>query len=127
MTTYQNINTANIILLFHRNRSLKEISFNFKLNCHTLTVLLGFYLHSAILENKGIRISNLVKFVGYYDCSHISGYLFKLIACSLVSFDNRIYFTSEEGLTSIRNISETLERLVYDFCNRNSIVLESVQ
>jgi len=123
MTTYHNINTANIILMFFRNRAFKEIGFNFKLNYHTLTVMLGLYLHSVVNGNIGIRITNLVKFIGYYDCSHIRKYLDKLIACDLVKFDNKLYFLADEGLSAIRNISERSERLVYDFCNRNSVVL----
>jgi hypothetical protein len=90
MTTYHNINTADIILLFLRNRSFKETGFNFKLNYHTLTVLLGIYLHSVVNVNKGIRITNLVKFIGYYDSSHNGNYLDKLIACDLVKLDNKL-------------------------------------
>jgi len=122
MTAYHNINTASIILLFLRNRSFKEIGFNFKLNYHTLTVLLGLYLHSAIHGNKGVRISNLVKFIGYYDSSHMRVYLDKLISCDLVRLNNCLYLISEKGLSAIRNISERSDQLVYDFCNKYSVV-----
>ena len=123
MTTYHNINKANIILLFLRNRSFKEVGFNFKLNYHTLTVLLGLYLHSTIHDNKGVRVSNLVKFIGYYDCSHLRRYLDNLIGCNMVRLDKGLYYISEEGLLAIRNISDRSERLVYDFCQGNSMVL----
>jgi len=123
MTTCPNINTANIILLFLRNRSFKEIGLSFKLNYHTLTVLLGLYLHSVVNGNKGIRISNLVKFIGYYDSSHLRVYLNSLISCDLVRFDNSLYFMSEKGLSAIRNISDRSEQLVYDFCSKFSVEL----
>ena len=123
MTIFSNINKANIILLFLRNRSFKEIGYTYKLNYHTLTVLLGLYLHSVINGNNGIGITNLVKFIGYYDNSHLRRYLDKLIACDMVRLDNNLYYLSEEGLSAITNISERSEKLVYDFCNINAVEL----
>ena len=121
MTAYHNINTASIILLFLRNRSFKEVGLNFRLNYHTVTVLLGLYLHSIIHGNKGVRVSNLVKFIGYYDSSHLRGYLEKLISCDLVRLDNKLYFISQEGLSAIINISQRSERLVYEFFNSHGL------
>jgi len=121
--TYHNINTFNIILLFLRNRSFKEIGFKYKLNYNIITVLRGLYLHAKINGNNGIRLTNLVKFIGYYDSTHIRKYLDKLIVCKMVRLDNNLNYLLEEGLSAIKTISERSEKLVYEFCNSNGVEL----
>jgi len=101
MTTYRNINTFNIILLFLRNRSFKEIGFTFKLNYHILTVLIGLYIHSITSNKQGICITNLVKFLGYYTSTQLHRYLDKLIACNMVKLDNRLYYLTELGFQQL--------------------------
>ena len=123
MTVFSNINTANIILLFLRNRSFKEMGFNYKLNYHIMTVLIGLYLHTMISGNSGICITNLVKFLGYYDSSHLHRYLDKLIECKMVRLDKRLYYLTEFGLSAVKSISDRSENLVYEFCNSNGLEL----
>lgn len=124
MTTSSNINTANIILFYLRNRSFKEIGFTYKLNYHIMTVLMGLYLNSIISGYSGIRITNLVRFLGYYDNSHLRRYLDKLIECKMVRLDKRLYYLTEFGLSTVKSISDRSEKLVYEFCNSNSNRLE---
>jgi len=123
MTAYNNINILNIILLFLRNRSFKELGFKHKLNYNTLTTLLGLYHYTVAHGNKGIRITNMVKFIGYYDNTHLRRYLDKLIECRMIRLNNKLYYLSEEGLSAISNISIRSEKLVYEFCNNNGIEL----
>ena len=123
MTIFSNINTTNIILLFLRNRSFKEIGFTYKLNYHIMTVLIGLYLHTIMSGNYGIRITNLVKFIGYYDNSHLRRYLDKLIECKMVRVDKRLYYLTEFGLSTVISISDRSEKLVYEFCNSNGVEL----
>lgn len=123
MTTYHHINTLNIILFFLRNRSFKEIGFNYKLNYHIITVLVGLYLYAIANGNKGLRITNMVKFLGYYTSAQLHRYLDKLIACNMVRLDNRLYYITEFGYSAVRSISERSEKLVYSFCDKYGIEL----
>jgi hypothetical protein len=123
MITYGNINTFNIILLFLRNRSFKEIGFTYKLNYHVVTVLIGLYLYSFLHANHGTLITHLVKFLGYYTSAQLHRYLDKLIACNMVKLDNRLYYLTEFGFSAVRSISERSEALVYSFCNKHGLEL----
>jgi hypothetical protein len=123
MTTYDKISTLNIILLFLRNRSFKELGFTHKLNYHIITVLIGMYIHTIINGNKGLRITSLVKFLGYYTSAQLHRYLDKLIACNMVKLDNRLYYLTEFGFSAVRSISERSEELVYSFCSKHSVEL----
>jgi hypothetical protein len=106
MTIFKNINKTDIILLFLRNRSFKEIGFTYKLNYHIMIVLIGLYLHTMISRNSGIRITNLVKFLGYYDSTHLRRYLDKLIECKMVRLYKRLYYLTEFGLSAVKSISD---------------------
>jgi hypothetical protein len=123
MTTYSNISTLNIILLFLGNRSFKEIGFAHKLNYHIITVLIGLYLYAMINDNKGLCITNLVKFLGYYTSAQLHRYLDKLIACNMVKLDNRLYYLTEFGFLAVKSISQRSEELVYSFCSKHGLEL----
>jgi hypothetical protein len=123
MTTYSKISTLNIILLFLRNRSFKEIGFTHKLNYHIITVLIGFYIHTMINGNKGLRITGLVKFLGYYTSAQLHRYMDKLIACNMVRLDNKLYYLTEFGFSAVRSIAVRSEELVYSFCSKHGLEL----
>jgi hypothetical protein len=123
MTTYSKISTLNIILLFLRNRSFKEIGFTHKLNYHMITVLIGLNLYAIVNGNTGLCITNLVKFLGYYTSAQLHRYLDKLIACNLVSFNNRLYYLTEFGFSAVMSISKRSEELVYSFCSKHGLEL----
>jgi hypothetical protein len=123
MTIFSNINKANIILLFLLNHSFKEIGFTYKLNYHIMTVLIGLYLHTIIFGNYGVRISNLVKFIGYYDNSHLRRSPDKLIECRIVRVNKRLYYLTKFGFSAVKSKSDRSEKLVYDFCNINGVEL----
>lgn len=88
-----------------------------------MTVLIGLYLHSMISGNYGIRITNQVKFLGYYDSTNLRRYLNKLIECRMVRLDKRLYYLTEYGPSAVKNISDRSEQLIYDFSNRYGIEL----
>jgi predicted transcriptional regulator len=121
-TTYNTINVNTIAMLFNRSKSYRLIRMQYQVNYNCITVLLGCYLYS-ITVNQCFRKYHVFKFVGYYSNQLFSRYIDKLVVSNLLNLSGKYYSITQAGYKAIEEISNTNDKVLYEFCNKYNIVL----
>jgi hypothetical protein len=121
-TTYHNINNSTIIHSFTRSKTYYPIRVKYRLNYNCITFLLGCYIYSKYI-NETFTANKVYRFIGYYQY-HISvRYLGLLVSNDLLNLSGKYYSITQAGYSAIEEISNTNDKVLYQFCDKYNIVL----
>lgn len=121
MTHANNINISSVISMLLTGKASKQTRVKYKLNIHSITVLLGCYILS--LSKDKYTLYNILYLIGYYNTHKLRYYLGKLISNDLLTFSGRHYSLTSEGYQVINDICIQYDNVIYQFCNKYNIDL----
>jgi hypothetical protein len=121
-TAYHNIDTGTIVKLLLTHRSSKQVRDRYKLNTHHITVLFGCYLYVTTVKDK-FTLTGIRRFVSYYSHYRLIGYIDRLVSIDLLNLSGRYYSITDKGYQAIEEISNTNDKVIYEFCSKYNIIL----
>ena len=122
MTTASLVNHSTVISLLLLPKASRPVRVRTKLDNHCITVLAGCYLYSLLVIPE-FTLNAISLYVGYYNSNRLKYYMRRLIDNNLLTLSGNKYRITATGIEAVKEISLTMDQLVYDFCSRYDIVL----
>ena len=113
------ITAVRMLLLPKASRSVRVRG---ELDNHCVTVLSGCYLYSLYVSVE-FTLNAIRLFVGYYNARRLKAFMVRLVSNNYLTLSGNKYRITAAGIDAVKEISLTMDQLVYDFCNKYDIVL----
>ena len=113
------ITAVRMLLLPKASRSVRVRG---GLDNHCVTVLSGCYLYSLYVSGE-FTLNAIRLFVGYYNARRLKAFMVRLVSNDYLTLSGNKYKITAAGIDAMKEISLTMDKLVYDFCSKYDIVL----
>jgi len=107
------------LLMARATRPLRQ---RCKIATHGVTILIGCYLYSLLIAPE-FTVNGIKVLVTYYNDKRLRYYMNRFVDNNLLDLSGNKYRITAAGIDAVKEISATMDQLVYEFCNKYDIVL----
>lgn len=123
MNTIQYQSDINVILLLLRNKIFAVLRHLYKINYHSVNILISFYLYNRLVKDQA-SITAISRFMDYYTNVQVKKCIDSLVSCDLITLAGvNHYKITEKGIEAVNLVAENYNTVLYNFCSKYNIDL----
>lgn len=123
MNTIQYQSDINVILLLLRNKIYSVLRHLYKINYHSVNILISFYLYNRLVKDQA-SITAISRFMDYYTNIQVKKCIDSLVSCDLITLAGvNHYKITDKGIAAVNLVAENYNTVLYNFCSKYNIDL----